>query len=201
LKINLAKINGIQPSQGFCFGDKMQSWKTLARDKVFDASPWLTVESHKVQLSDGRIIPNWPWIITPDYVNILPMTDDEKFLCFRQTKYAIEGMSLAPVGGFIEPNEDPLVAAKRELMEELGYAAEKWIALGHYRVDANRGSGIGHLFLALGVHQVHQPNADDLEEQELLQLSRAEIQMALANGEFKVLAWAANVALTLLYLK
>lgn len=179
----------------------MQSWKTLARTTILNHSKWLAMEDHTVELPDGRVIPNWPWIITPDYINVLAITDDEKFLCFRQTKYGVEGTSLAPVGGYIEPNEDPRVAAQRELLEETGYAAAEWIGLGSYRVDANRGGGIGHLFLARGAHRVQEINADDLEEQELLRLSRAEVEVALRNGEFKVLAWAANVALALIYLK
>jgi ADP-ribose pyrophosphatase len=44
---------------------------------------------------------------------------------------------------------------------------------------------------------VAEVKADDLEEQQLLHLSRAEIEAALAAGEFKVLAWAAVMALAL----
>jgi len=179
----------------------MQSWKTLAREAILNHSKWLAVEDHTVELADGRVIPNWPWIITPDYINVVAVTADEKFLCFRQTKYAIEGTSLAPVGGYIEPNENPFAAAQRELLEETGYEAGEWIELGSYRVDANRGAGTGHLFLARGAYRVREPHADDLEEQELLQLSRTQVEAALRDGEFKVLAWAANIALALLWLK
>jgi ADP-ribose pyrophosphatase len=45
---------------------------------------------------------------------------------------------------------------------------------------------------------VRERNADDLEEQEMLLLSRAELEAALAANEFKVLAWATAVALALL---
>lgn len=178
----------------------MQNWKTLDRTTVLNHSKWLAVEDHTVELPDGRVIPNWPWVITPDYINVVAVTDEEEFLCFRQIKYGVVGTSLAPVGGYIEPNEDPLVAAKRELLEETGYEAEEWIGLGIYRVDANRGAGMGHLYLARGAYRLSEPYADDLEEQELLRLSRAEVEAALRNGEFKVLAWAANIALALLQL-
>ena len=47
---------------------------------------------------------------------------------------------------------------------------------------------------------VTQPNADDLEEMELLLLSRQEVEEALTAGEFKVLPWSATVALVLLQL-
>lgn len=178
----------------------LQSWKTLARKRVVEFGKWLKVESHTVELHDGRIVEEWPYIITPDYINVLVETEEGKFLVFRQTKYAIEGTSLAPIGGYLEPGEDPSTTAKREVLEETGYRAREWISLGSFRVDANRGAGIGNLFLARGAYRVQERNADDLEEQELLTLTRAEIESALDRGEFKVLAWQANVALGLRYL-
>lgn len=175
----------------------MKPWKTLSRTKVLESGKFLTVEMHTVELPGGRIIRDWPWIITPDYVNILPETEDGRFLCLRQTKYAVEGTSLAAVGGFIEPGELPEAAARRELQEETGYAATEWIPLGSYAVDANRGAGRAHFFLARKACRVAQPSGDDLEEQELLLLSRAELELALVGGKFKVLGWAAVVALGL----
>jgi ADP-ribose pyrophosphatase len=56
---------------------------------------------------------------------------------------------------------------------------------------------IGHLFLARHVQLVATPIVDDLEEQQLLLLTRAEVEKALAAGEFKVMAWTAIVALAL----
>lgn len=178
----------------------MQPWKTIDRQTVLAQPPYLIVENHAVELPDGRVIPNWPWIITPDYINVVAVTEDITFLCFRQTKYGLEGTSLAPVGGFIEPDEPPLAAARRELREETGYEAPEWIDLGHYRVDPNRGAGTGYLWLARGAYKVTEPYADDLEEQTLLHLHRRDVEAALAAGEFKVLSWAAGMAMALLYL-
>ena len=179
----------------------MESWKTLTRSTVVEFGRWLTIEKHTVELPDGHVISNWPWIITPDYINIVAETTEGKFLCFRQFKYAVGDTTLALVGGYLEPGEAPLACAQRELLEETGFQAAEWIALGTYRVDGNRGAGIANLFLARGAHRVSGPNADDLEQQELFLLSRAEMEDALAAGEFKVLAWAAAVALGMQYLK
>ena len=54
-----------------------------------------------------------------------------------------------------------------------------------------------HLFLALNARRVAEPDSDDLEDQELLLLSRAEIEHALREGAFKVVAWSAVVAMAL----
>jgi ADP-ribose pyrophosphatase len=175
----------------------MQSWKRLSRKVVLSQPPHLTVENHTVEVPDGRVIPEWQWIITPDYVNVVAVTEDGAFLCFRQTKYAVDDITLAPVGGYLDPGEEPLVAAKRELREETGYAASDWLSLGSYAVDGNRGAGHAYLFLAQNARHVGEIEADDLEAQELLLLSRAEVAASLERGEFKVLAWAAAVALAL----
>jgi ADP-ribose pyrophosphatase len=178
----------------------MKPWKTLSRTVILDHSKYLVVENHIVELPDGRVIRDWPWLVMPDYANVVAVTHDERFLVFRQRKYSIQGLTLALVGGYLEPGEEPLSAAKRELLEETGYEAEDWTCLGHYPIDGNRGAGTAHLFLAREARQVAQASADDLEEHRLLLLSRAEIEAALADKQFKLLPWATNVALSLLYL-
>jgi ADP-ribose pyrophosphatase len=190
LKSDLKKRTDLIPK-------KLRAWETISKKTILSHNKFLTVENHVVKLPDGRIIPDWPWLIIPSAAIVLAVTDDERFLCFRQTKYAIQGSSLAPVGGMLEPNETPLEAARRELLEEMGYASANWFGLGSYLLDPNRGIATMHLFLALNAKKVAEPNSDDLEDQELVVLSRNEIEQALKTGEFKVLAWSAVVAMSL----
>jgi ADP-ribose pyrophosphatase len=178
----------------------MQTWKTLARKTLLKVGKYLVVENHTVELPDGKVIEDWPWIITPDFVNVVALTSDGHILAFRQVKYAVDGETLAAVGGYIEPGEQPLAAAQRELREETGYAADEWRSLGSYSVDANRGCGKAYFFLARGAQRVAARDADDLEEQVLLHLTRAEVETALTHGEFKAMPWAAIMALALTYL-
>ena len=179
----------------------MQPWKTLSRQTILDLGKFLTVENHIIELPDGRIIDDWSWIIAPDFVLVVALTPDNKFLCFRQTKYAVDGVTLAPVGGYIEPEEEPLNAAKRELLEETGHEAESWVFLGKYPVMANRGGGTGYLYLARGAREVSGPQSDDLEQQELLLLDFDEVEQAIAEGGFNIISWTACVALAILRVK
>jgi ADP-ribose pyrophosphatase len=178
----------------------MQTWKTLSRQVLLSQPPYLEVERHSLELPDGRLISNWQWIVTPDYVNVVVVTKEGAFLCLRQTKYAVAGTTLALVGGYLNPGEAPLAAAQRELREETGYTAPDWRSLGSYAVDGNRGVGHAHLFLAQNAHRVGAIDTDDLESQALLRLDRAQVTAALAQGEFKVLPWAAAMALALVQL-
>ena len=178
----------------------MDPWRTHSRRTLVDLSPWLSVEERTVELPDGRVIDDWPWVESREFANVMAVTEDGLFLVFRQTKYAVDGPTLGPVGGYLELGEDPLETAKRELREETGYEAQDWTSLGRYAVDGNRGCGVGYLYLAQGARRVAEPNADDLEEQELLTLTRDEVESALLAGGFGVLSWAAVVAVALVAL-
>ncbi len=178
----------------------MQPWRTTNREIVFQpgGGRYLTVESHRVELPSGQVIDDWLWLDTPDFVNVVIETTDGDFVCFRQTKYAVEGTSLAIVGGYVDAGEDPRAAAERETAEETGYLSDDWTDLGSFAVDGNRGAGTAHFFFARGASVGAPLVADDLEEQELVLLSRAELQAAVTAGEFKVVTWAAAVSLALL---
>lgn len=175
----------------------MTDWITHQRTTILDHNKFLRVENHVIELPDGHTIDDWAWVILPAYTNTVIETESGDYLVFKQTKYGIEGDSLALPGGYIEDGESPLEAAQREVREETGYEAEKWQSLGTYRVDANRGAGMAHLFLAKNARKVTAIQADDLEPQEPILLSRQALQTALMNGEFKVIAWAMGVAMAL----
>ncbi len=178
----------------------LRPWNTLSKKTILEYGRFLKVEEHTVQLPDGRVIPDWSWVIIPDAAIVLVRTRESKFLSFRQTKYALEGITLAPVAGMLNDGEDPLAGAKRELLEETGYKAVKWTLLGSYRLDPNRGVNTIHLFLAQDAYQAVAPQADDLEDQELIFLDKEELEQALFRGDFKALMWAAVVSIGLQFL-
>ena len=175
----------------------MKPWKTLLKRTLLDHGRYLKVEEHKVELHDGRVIEDWPWLVLPDFINVVAVTEDGRFPCFRQTKYAVAGPTIAPIGGYVEAGEDPLECAKRELREEAGHESSEWRPLGSMPVDSNRGAGTAHFFLATRARYVGHGESDDLEPQELLLLSREELESAIDSGEVKSLPWVAVFLLAL----
>ena len=176
----------------------MKLWKTLSKQIVFEKSPWIRLEEHQIELPNGNVLDQWVWIDTPDFVIVVAVDGQDRFLVFEQTKYASPGITLAPVGGYIQPGEDPLSAAKRELLEEMGYTAENWINLGSFVTDANRGNGKGYYFLAKNSLKTDQiVLSDDLEEQRLLYFSATELQEALDLNRVKIITWQAGFIMAL----
>ncbi len=176
----------------------MKNWKTRSKTQVLSYGKWLKVEDCTVETPTGQVIEHWPQVTTPDYINVLAVDEQGRFLVFRQGKFGLDGESLAMVGGYVEHGEDPLDAAKRELREETGYEAGEWTHLGHYLVDPNRIVAWGDLYLAQHARPVTERDADDLEEQHLLFLDQQEVRAALREGKFQVLAWAACATMALM---
>jgi len=164
---------------------------------ILDHSKYLKIEQHRIDTGTHGVIDDWPWVIAPDYVNVVAVTAEGRFICFRQTKYAIEGTSIAPVGGYVEPGDSVRETAERELREETGYMADDWTFLGSFPVDSSRGVGAAHFFLARNATFVGEVDSDDLEPQEFLLLTRDEIETAIDAGDVKTLPWVSVFALAL----
>ncbi len=174
---------------------KNPAWKVLDSTPVYRADPWFAVERQKVQLPDGRVVADYHRITLPDCAGVVVRVEDGRYLAARQYRHGPGRVSLTLPGGGLNPGETPLEGAQRELREETGYEAAAWKALGSFTMNANYGCGTMHLFLAEGAHASVAANNDDLEESELVLLTRDELRAAIGNGEVAVLAAAAAILL------
>ena len=85
----------------------------------------LKLEEDTVRLPDGSLTRR-EWVRHPGAVVMIAMLDDATLLLERQFRYALQRHFLELPAGKIDPGEEPLQAARRELREECGYEARSW---------------------------------------------------------------------------
>ena len=172
----------------------------VEKEEVAFKHPFMEVRLQRLRLPDGRLIPDWPLVSLRDYINVVAVDKGGKFLIIEGYKHGIGRSSWQILGGYIEEDEAPLTAAKRELLEEAGLASDEWHDLGSYIVDANRRGGRANFFLATNCREVALPDSGDLEAYTIHWRSKDELIAALADGKIEGLSYAAPLALALLHL-
>lgn len=96
----------------------------LDGELAYDGS-FLKVARDRVRLPDGAVT-HREYILHPGAVVILPLFDDGRVLLERQFRYPLGKVFIEFPAGKIDPGEDPLACAQRELQEETGYTAADW---------------------------------------------------------------------------
>jgi ADP-ribose pyrophosphatase len=175
-------------------------WRTFNKRVLLERPPWFTAGVYDVELPDGTVLHDYNWIATRPFAIVVPLTDEGRTIVMRSFKLGVGAVSLSVPAGYLEEGEAPLAAAKRELLEETGYEARDWIALGRYVLDGNYGSGTMHAFLARGARKVREPDSGDHEEQELSLMPFTDVIAQLRAGEVAQLSTAAALGLAAIVL-
>lgn len=167
------------------------------------STPFARCEVHRVRAENGAIIDDWIWEDERSHVNIVVhLKESDKYLIMKQNKYGFRGPKLAIVGGLFNAGDTPRSCAERELLEETGLEAAEMIDLGAYRVQANRGGGILHAFLARNCVPSSKHLNDfenDYEKMEVRKLTRSELLTELLGHKFGEAQHAGAVALAMLW--
>lgn len=82
-----------------------------------------------VKLPDGGTATR-EYVKHPGAVVIVPLLDDGRVLLERQYRYPVQQVMIEFPAGKIDPGEDRLACARRELFEETGYTAREWAHAG-----------------------------------------------------------------------
>jgi ADP-ribose pyrophosphatase len=170
-------------------------WTVLSSRNVLDASPFLKVRVETIELPDGRRITDYYQVEMPSFACIFAETLEGRIIVYRQYRHGPRRVGLVFPGGHLDPGEAPLHAARRELFEETGYESDEWTYFGGFTVNANQGGAVSHMFRATGCRRTAVPRSDDLEETEILLLSRDELLAAIGRGDIHVLTQIALVSI------
>lgn len=158
-------------------------WQILERRLVADRSPFVRMYDVEVRLPDGSTVSDFVRVEIRPYVMAFALLKDGRVPMVRQYRLSVEGYMLELPAGLIEPGEESLVAAKRELREEAGVEAADWQFLGKYVMDANKECGWGYMYLAQDAERVALPDHGDLGEMTLHLHDLDDLRRMLAAGE------------------
>jgi len=173
----------------------LKPWKILESNYV---RPRIRID--KCELANGKFLEATVMEFR-SWANVVAFTKDQKVVLVRQYRHGIQDVTLEFPGGIVEDGEDPLEGAKRELLEETGYASDQVIEVG--RVYPNPAMQVNHLrcFIAFDAQKVGGQNLDDGEDIEVDLIPLDELIALAKDGQFPNALQLAVLFHALAYLK
>jgi ADP-ribose pyrophosphatase len=165
--------------------------------RVAWASQYMSVLEKEVELGGQRGVETFWSVKTAGYVAVVGITPDGRIPLVRQYRPAVEAQVLELPSGAIDPGEEPLVAAQRELLEETGCHADRLALLGKLHVDSGRFETQQWGFFAEDIEVLGRRPLPD-EDLELVFVTPAELRDLIVSGDFNLAAHVAMVAVALL---
>ncbi|CAN5136926.1 NUDIX hydrolase [soil metagenome] len=126
--------------------------------------PWFTVRKEAIRMDSGGVIPNYFIFEYPTWVNVVAVTTEGQLVLIRQYRHGIAGVHYELCAGVVDPGEDPLVAAQRELLEETGFGGGTWTPLMTLSANPGTHNNLTHAFLALDVEVKQAQHLEITEE-------------------------------------
>jgi ADP-ribose pyrophosphatase len=168
----------------------------LKRKTVFEGKV-VSLYVDRVRLPNGREAER-EVVLHHGAVGMVAIDEDGGVFLVRQYRHA-PGKDLVEIpAGKLAQGEDPLQCAKRELMEEIGYAAGTWTRLASFYTSPGFSDETLHLYLARDLEQGEAAP----EEDEFLEIMHAPLEEALSmieRGEIVDSKTIAGLALCALY--
>jgi len=159
-----------------------QPWQTI-ESSYLHRRPWLTMRQDVVKLSNGRTIDDYYVQEFPDWVNVLALTKERKAVLIRQYRHGLGSVDYELPAGVCEPDESPLEAAQRELLEETGYSGGAWSPLMTLSPNPALQNNLSCSFLAEGVTRSATQQLDPTEEITVHEVPLDDLRNLIFGGE------------------
>lgn len=167
-----------------------KKWEILKSEYLI-RRPWLTARKDCIKMPNGQINDEFYVLEYPDWANVIAITEDGLFVMERQYRHGLGITAYEISAGVCEEGEDPMDAAKRELLEETGYAGGKWSRIMTISQNTSTSSNLCHCFLAEGVRKVAGQNLERTEDISVHLLSEEEVRTLLVEDSIRQALMAA----------
>lgn len=163
---------------------QVKKWKVL-ESKYIIRRPWLTARCDKVELPTGAVHPEYYVLEYPTWVNIIAITKNGRFVMVEQYRHGLRDIFTELVAGVVEEGEQPIAAAKRELLEETGYGNGEWCEFAILSQNPGSTNNLTYSYLATDVEKLTGQHLDETEDVAVRLMSEDEVKQLLINDDIK----------------
>ena len=160
----------------------VQQWKRLASRRLADYRIFTVRQDSARSPRTGREHQFYV-LDADDWINVIPLTPAGNVVFIHQFRHGTAAVTLEIPGGMVDSDDgDPAVAARRELLEETGYAADDIIHIGS--VDPNPAflNNQCHTYLALNAQWVQPPQFDGAEDIVVEEIALERVPALIGSG-------------------
>ena len=183
--------------------EKQLAWKLVKSEHVLQ-DKWIDFRKEAYKMPDGTVFEPYYTYSRRSYAVIAARDETGKYLCVRQYRQGIGEVTIEFPAGGIEnfgktdyektgKEEDPLAAAKRELLEETGYVSDQWRHLITIPSNATLADNYAHVYFADQCRKVGNQDLDETEFMNVTRRSGTELDELIREGKFQqaihVMAW------------
>ena len=179
--------SGAPLERGLVLGDDDPRDAGLAENPLTEDVAWtgriFNVNRLQVELPDGRKAVR-DVVRHPGAVAIVALTDEGRICLVRQYRTALGRVTVEIPAGKLDPGEDPLECAGRELLEETGMVAEKMAFLTTIATSDGFCDELIHIYMATGLSfDKSSPDADEFINVDLVEVG--ELVDAVLDGRIE----------------
>lgn len=142
----------------------------IEQDNKLCETPVFSLHQIKLIPDQKRTSTDFFILDVPEWINIIAITPENKILLVEQYRAGIDEPTLEIPGGVVDHGEEPLYAAKRELLEETGFESNNWSKLGIISANPAIQNNYIHLYMAVDCIHIQDQQLDGSEDILLHQL-------------------------------